>query len=40
MRRLKTALDRLESHWLGDVIGCLSLFGTLGVLLFFAEVLR
>lgn len=33
MRRLLRGLRRLEDHWIGDLIGVVSLFGT-GWLLF------
>ena len=34
MRRIFAALARLDDHWIGDAIGVLSLFATLGVLMF------
>ena len=34
MARLKRALARIEEHWLGDLIGAVSLFGGLWMGLF------
>lgn len=39
MRRVMTALRRLDDHWLGDVIAAACLFGTVPVVLFLGAVL-